>query len=38
MPYTHITGGQDMEQEPSDDLVGTESHRFLPVSVGIIPP
>ena len=33
-----ITIRQDMEEEPSDKLIGFESHDLLFVTIGVIPP
>ena len=38
MAYSDIARGQDMKQEPSDELVGLEGHGLLTVLVCIIPP
>ena len=38
MAYADIARGQDMKQEPSDELVGLEGHGLLAVIVCIIPP
>lgn len=38
MPYPHIAGRQDMEEEPSDKLLCCERHGLLTVVIGIISP
>lgn len=36
--YPDIARGQDMEKEPSDELVGLEGHGLLTLMICIIPP
>jgi hypothetical protein len=34
----HISMGQDMKKEPSDELISLESHGLLFITIGIVPP
>jgi hypothetical protein len=34
----HISMGQYMKEEPSDELIGLESHSLLFIPIGIVPP
>ena len=38
MPDSHIPTGQYMKEEPSDELLGLESHGLLFITIGIVPP
>jgi hypothetical protein len=38
MPEPDITMRQDVQKEPSDELLGLERHRLLFILIGIIPP
>jgi hypothetical protein len=33
-----ISRGKDMKEEPSDELIGLESHSLLFIPIGIVPP
>jgi len=36
--YAHISMGQYMKEEPSDELIGLESHGLLFITISIVPP
>jgi len=38
MPNAHISMGQHVKEEPSDELLGLESHGLLCITIGIVPP
>jgi hypothetical protein len=38
VPDADISRGEDMKEEPSDELIGLESHGLLCITIGIVPP
>lgn len=38
MPDADISRGEHMKEEPSDELIGLESHSLLFISISIVPP
>ena len=38
MSDSHISTGQYMKKEPSNELIGLESHGLLFIPIGIVPP
>lgn len=38
MSDAHISMGQYMKKEPSDELISLESHGLLFITIGIVPP
>ena len=38
MSDADISRGKDMKEEPSDELIGLESHSLLCIPIGIVPP
>ena len=38
MSDSHISAGKYMKEEPSDELIGLESHGLLFIAIGVVPP